>query len=111
MGIAGLGIIIKGFVDAIHERLTNPFIRGSQGALEQAAGNGELLERFTAYVAAERELDELFNSGNYTDSKAEELVDKVEALKSAFYGTDGAWELMQAYSDWRQENSKGNMDW
>lgn len=111
-GLAGAALIAWGAKEAIEERQTNENIRGSEGAMNQTAGeNEELTNALQDYVEAEKALQDMFDSGDYSDEKANELLDAVEATKSALDEMEGAQELLQAYSDWRQENSLGNMDW
>ena len=111
-GLAGLGAIIAGFAWASHERRTNENIRGSEGAVEQAAGGNTALEdAFVRYISAEKALDDFINSTDYNDDDANAFVDKVEAMKTAFFAMEGAGDMMKSYSDWRQENGYGSADW
>ena len=111
-GLAGMTAIVAGFIAAANERRSNPNIRGSEGAIGQAAGGNTALEdAFVRYVSAEKALDDFFNSTDYNDADAEAFVDKVEAMKSAFYAMEGANDMMNSYSDWRQENGYGSADW
>ena len=111
-GVGGMAAIVAGFAAAAHERLTNPEIRGSVGALEaQMADNEELKIAFLKYAKAQSDLESFMSSGTYDDKTAEALVDQVNSAEMEFHALEGWENVMSAYSDWRQENALGNMDW
>lgn len=111
--ILGAYGIYKSFEWAANRRNFTPeVVRGTEENLEANTNGDEALkEAFVGYIEAERNLQDLFDSGLYDDEKANALIDAVEEAKSALDALEGSAELLQAYSDWRQEHSYGNMDW
>ena len=111
-GIAAPYAIFKGFEWAAGRRNNTPeHVRGTEEYLEANAGGDRLRGAFTSYVEAQRELQELLDQGLYDDERMGDLYARVDATKKALDALAGSGELLQAYSDWRQENSYGNMDW
>lgn len=111
-GLVGVGAIAAGFKAAAEERRNNALIRGSDASVKAAAEEIDGLEQaFVTYVEANKAIQDLFNSTDYTDEKAWELYEQMEAAKEALESFEGWKELLDAYSAWRQENSFGNEDW
>lgn len=111
-GLGGLAAIAAGFVWAADRRNNHPEdVRGTDENLEANVKDEGLKDAFIDYVEAERALQEFLNSGMFTGDNGTELFENVEKTKEAFQSIEGAAELLQAYSDWRQEHSYGNMDW
>jgi hypothetical protein len=44
-------------------------------------------------------------------AEAEALEARIQEARKQLEETEGGLEALQAYSDWRQEHSLGNMDW
>lgn len=111
-GLSGAALIGVTAWAAAHERRTNANIRGSEGYMDLNTGGDESLKSaFVDYVQANKAMQDMFDSGEYDDAKANELMDAVEATTAALQGMEGYEDLMAAYSAWRQENSLGNEDW
>lgn len=111
-GLAGLGLIGAGFTWAIDRRQNHAEeVRGTDENLASFAQNDDLKGAFIKYVNAEKALEDLLTSPNYKDDQAEDLMEKVDQAREALNALEGSGELLQAYSDWRQEHSYGNMDW
>ncbi len=111
-GVAGAGLIAYGFYKAAQERLNNPDIRGSAGYIEQATGgNTDLEQTFVDYIQAQKEWQDLLDTGAYDDAMAERLVEKLNEAQQRFEAQEGHEDMLDAYSAWRQENSYGSMDW
>jgi hypothetical protein len=111
-GFAELAAIAYSFAWAAKERLTNPEIRGSVGALESQMGdNDELKVAFLKYAKAQKDLQDYVDSSGPAGPEVDALLNQVEATEKAFHAIEGWQDVMKAYSDWRQENSYGNMNW
>ena len=111
-GVAGVGAIATGFVAAANERINNMLIRGSDASVEAAAEKTDGLEAaFVDYVEANKALQDLYKSKDFTNKKEWELYEQINAAKETLESIEGWQELMDAYSSWRQENSFGNEDW
>ena len=94
------------------QRVNNPDARGSASAVERAAGGDEKLgQAFIDFVNASKELDELVNSPEYTDEKANELMDAVDEAQKTFESMEGHENLWDAYQAWLSENSYGASSW
>jgi hypothetical protein len=112
MGVGGSLAIAGGMIWAGYERNTNENIRGSENAITKAAGGDEealaLLER---YIKAQHNLEEYTGSGNVNGPFAEFLYKAVEEASEKLLANDRGYDMLSAYSDWRQENSYGSSDW
>lgn len=108
-GLAGLGLIGASAAWAVDRRINHAdLVRGTDENLaERTQGVNDLLRD---YILAQRaaESDDILE-------KSEEEVDaifaKVQETYDALIGAEGGKDALQAYSDWRQENALGNMDW
>lgn len=108
-GLAGLGLIGASAAWAVDRRINHAdLVRGTDENLAaRAQGVNDLLRD---YILAQRaaESDDILE-------KSEEEVDaifaKVQETYDALIGAEGGKDALQAYSDWRQENALGNMDW
>lgn len=110
-GVAGVAAIVAGFRAAAAERLSNINIRGSEGAIQEAAGGDEkLMQAFETYIGAKNAMDAYAGGTEYDEAKAEAMVETLNEAQEAFFGMAGAWELMDKYSAWLQENGFGAMD-
>ena len=68
----------------------------------------------TDYILANRALDNLDIGNMEWDAamaEAEALEARIQETRKQLEETEGGLEALQAYSDWRQEHSLGNMDW
>jgi len=93
-------------------RVNNPDARGSESALERSTnGNDQLGQAFIDFVNANKELDELLNSPEYTDEKANALMDAVEEAQTVFESMEGHENVWDAYQAWLANNSNGAMSW
>lgn len=108
-GLAGLGLIGASAAWAVDRRISHAdLVRGTDENLAaRTQGVNDLLRD---YILAQRaaESDDILE-------KSEEEVDaifaKVQETYDALIGAEGGKDALQAYSDWRQENALGNMDW
>jgi hypothetical protein len=108
-GLAGLGLIGASAAWAVDRRINHAdLVRGTDENLAaRTQGVNDLLRD---YILAQRaaESDDILE-------KSEEEVDaifaKVQETYDALIGAEGGKDALQAYSDWRQENALGNMDW
>ena len=111
-GLMGLTAIGAGFIWAADRRRNHAEeVRGTDENLEKIVQDSGLKDAFTEYVAANKALQDLLNGLDYDDEKAGELYQKVDEAKKALDLLEGSGDLLQAYSDWRQEHSYGNLDW
>lgn len=87
--------------------------RGSVEAIEKGAeGNDDLQEAFTEFIDSQAALEEaMMNVGTVSDEEADRLAAQADEASKRLYSFDEAGNLMHLYSDWRQENGYGNMDW
>ena len=109
MGLTAIG---AGFIWAADRRRNHAEeVRGTDENLEKIVQDSGLKDAFTEYVAANKALQDLLNGLDYDDEKAGELYQKVDEAKKALDLLEGSGDLLQAYSDWRQEHSYGNLDW
>lgn len=111
-GLMGLTAIGAGFIWAADRRRNHAEeVRGTDENLEKIVQESGLKDAFTEYVTANKALQDLLNGLDYDDEKAGELYQKVDEAKKALDLLEGSGDLLQAYSDWRQEHSYGNLDW
>jgi len=105
---ATVTLIASAFSWAADRRNNHPEeVRGTNENLATTAAKTALAEDLAEYIEAKAEFQKLLEAGTLDDEKAQELLGKF----SAFEAKEGAADLLSAYSDWRQENSYGNMDW
>lgn len=110
-GVAGGLAIAAGLVWAGVERNTNENIRGSESAISKAAGDEETMALLDRYIKTQRNLEEYTNSGNMDGPLAEFLYKAADEAAQNLFASERGYQAFSAYSDWRQENSYGNMDW
>ena len=92
--------------------MTNENIRGSVNAINEAtAQSDELKAAFDEYVSANKDLQQYVDAGIIEGPDIEAAIERVNAATEALNAIEGAYEALQALSDWRQENSYGDMDW
>lgn len=109
LGIGGSVAIAKGFQWAANQRLYHrDQVRGTEEYLAaQSTGTEQLL---ADWIRANQE----FNNLDYMEDSAEAFQaasDKITETYNKLTEAEGGWDAIQAYSDWRQERSLGNMDW
>lgn len=107
--LAGIGLL---FAKATEYRQKYG-ARGSVEAIDNAAeGNDELKDAFSDFIKTQGELEEaMMNAGTVSDEEADRLAEQADEAAKRFYSFDEAGNMMHTYSDWRQENGLGNMDW
>lgn len=107
--LAGIGFLMKKAVDYRSQYGA----RGSVEAIENAAeGNDDLKDAFTEFIKSQGELEEaMMNVGAVSDEEADRLAQQADEASKKFYSYDEAGNMMHMYSDWRQEQGYGNMDW
>ena len=107
-GIAGLGAIAAGFAWAQDRRVNHADqVRGTDEYLAaQSSGAEAELVNYLHAMQAQSNL-------TWTESEAEvaAVVAAVEESRNRLLGTEGGQAALDAYSDWRQENSYGNDYW
>lgn len=107
-GIAGLGAIAAGFTWAADRRNNHADqVRGTDEYLAaQSSGAEAELVNYLHAMQAQSKL-------TWTESDAEvaAVVAAVEESRNRLLGTEGGQAALDAYSDWRQENSYGNDYW
>ena len=107
-GIAGLGAIAAGFTWAQDRRVNHADqVRGTdEHLMAQSSGAEAELVNYLHAMQAQSKL-------TWTESDAEiaAVVTAVEESRNRLLGTEGGQAALDAYSDWRQENSYGNDYW
>jgi hypothetical protein len=107
-GLFGLAAIPAAFAWAIDRRQNHAeLVRGTD---ENFAANVSGYETLMAeWITANKKFDEL----EFTASDAEvaALQNKITAAYQKLSESEEGIKALQAYSDWRQEHSLGNMDW
>lgn len=98
-GMMGLAAIGAGFEWAKNRRNNTPeLVRGTDENFMARSGNPELTDAFVRYIRAQKAAEDSL----WDDSTA---VGEYTAAQEAFTKMQGWQEMMDAYSDWRQENS------
>ena len=114
LGLAGIGAIVAGFKWAADQNKNNPEqVRGREenfAAVTEQSSNA-LQDAFVEYVNTQKNLEDYLDSGEFDEAKIDKLYEAANAAQEAFFGMEGYEDLLRAYSDWRQYNSLGNMDW
>ena len=109
--LAGVAIpagFMAAFAWAANQRINNPYIRGGEGAIDQALASDDLQDAFAEWIESNRLLQEAMDKGIFDD---EALIERANKANERLYGMEGGAEAAQAYSDWRQWNMMGNTDW
>ena len=113
LGAAGLAAIPAAFAWAIDRRRNHAEqVRGTDENLTARVSGVESV--LTDYILANRALDNLDIGNMEWDAamaEAEALEARIQETRKQLEETEGGLEALQAYSDWRQEHSLGNMDW
>ena len=108
LGIGGAAAIVAGFNWAQDRRLNHADqVRGTdEHLLAQSSGAEAELVNYLHAMQAQSKL-------TWTESDAEiaAVVAAVEESRNRLMGTEGGQAALDAYSDWRQENSYGNDYW
>ena len=108
-GIIGAALIYAGFEWAKSQRTNNPEeVRGTEEHLEAQTGDANQL--LADYVEAQKKMAET-DIVNATAEEVEALQSRIERTRAALLENENGQKALDAYSDWRQENSMGNMDW
>lgn len=114
LGAAGLAGIVFGFKEAAEKRNNTPeLVRGTEEnfAKEASETSDDVQGAFIKYVEAQKAVQDLLSSPEYSDEKMSELMDAVNTAQEALMALEGSDKILKAYSDWRQEHSLGNDDW
>lgn len=107
-GLFGLAAIPAAFAWAIDRRQNHAeLVRGTDENFAANVGGYETL--MAEWITANKKFDEL----EFTASDAEvaALQNKITAAYQKLSESEEGIRALQAYSDWRQEHSLGNMDW
>lgn len=108
-GLAGLGLIGASSAWAVDRRINHAdLVRGTDENLAvRAQGVNDLLRD---YILAQRaaESDDILEK---SEDEVEAIFNKVQETYDALIGAEGGQDALNAYSDWRQENALGYMDW
>jgi hypothetical protein len=107
-GLFGLAAIPAAFAWAIDRRQNHAeLVRGTDENFAANVGGYETL--MAEWITANKQFDEL----EFTASDAEiaALQNKITAAYQKLSESEEGIKALQAYSDWRQEHSLGNMDW
>ena len=108
-GLAGLGLIGASAAWAVDRRINHAdLVRGTDENLAvRAQGVNDLLRD---YILAQRaaESDDILEK---SEDEVEAIFNKVQDTYDALIGAEGGQDALNAYSDWRQENALGYMDW
>ena len=109
-GIGGAIAIYEGFKMAADRRKNHSeLVRGTDENLAaRTAGVDDLL---VEYINAQKAMEDALTNFDISPEEAEAIVTKAEEINQKLRETEGGIEALQAYSDWRQEHSYGNMDW
>ena len=108
LGIGGAAAIIAGSIWAADRRKNHAEeVRGTDENM--AAKSSGVEQALANFILANQAMSKLLpdDSAETWEKTAEWLAKAQETLNN----TEGGMEALQAYSDWRQENSYGNMDW
>ena len=108
-GLAGLGLIGASAAWAVDRRINHAdLVRGTDENLAvRSQGVNDLLRD---YILAQRaaESDDILEK---SEDEVEAIFNKVQETYDALIGAEGGQDALNAYSDWRQENALGYMDW
>ena len=109
-GIGGALVIAQGFNWAANRRINSPeLVRGTDENLAaNASGVSDLLVN---YLRAEQAANAIEQDFSATADEFERVYAEVEKTHQALVEAAGGQEALNAYSDWRQENSFGSDYW
>ena len=109
-GIGGALVIAQGFNWAANRRNNSPeLVRGTNENLAaNATGVSDLLVN---YLRAEQAANAIEQNFSATAEEFEAVYANVEKTHQALLEAAGGQEALNAYSDWRQENSYGSDYW
>ena len=107
--VLGVALITSGFMWALDQRKNHKEeVRGTEEHLEAQTGDANQL--LADYVAAQKKMAEI-DIVNATEEEVKALQSRIERTRAALLENENGQKALDAYSDWRQENSMGNMDW
>lgn len=107
--VLGVALITSGFMWALDQRKNHKEeVRGTEEHLEAQTGDANQL--LADYVEAQKKMAET-DIVNATAEEVEALQSRIERTRAALLENENGQKALDAYSDWRQENSMGNMDW
>ena len=108
-GMLGVGAIAAGSIWAADRRNNHAeLVRGTDENLAaQSAGTEQLLVNYLNAMKAQTEIDWMTAS----EEQAQAVVEAAEKAREELLGSEGGQQALDAYSDWRQENSYGNDYW
>lgn len=108
-GLGGMALIGAGFAWAINQRQNNAEqVRGTEENL--AARTAAVEQLLIDYINAEKAAndDSILDK---TESEVDAIFSRVQETYDRLIGAEGGHDALQAYSDWRQENSYGSQYW
>lgn len=109
-GAGGMYLIEEGFKWAINQRNNNrEQVRGTEENLIARTADAEQL--LIDYINAQKAASDSDSLLTMTADEAEKVMNRVQETYNALMSSEGGAEAMQAYNDWRQENSYGSMYW
>lgn len=108
LGLGGLALIAQGFKWASdRQNNSRELVRGTEENLAaNASGVSDLLVNYLQAQQAASALDV-----SATMEEVDAVFSRVEEAYSKLMGAEGGSDALNAYSDWRQENSYGNDYW
>lgn len=109
MGFFSLAAIGAAFDAARNQRINHAEqVRGTDAhLLAQSAGTEQLLASYLQAEKAKAEIDWMAA----TAEEAQAVAEAAQKAREALLAAEGGQQALDAYSDWRQENSKGNNYW
>lgn len=108
LGLGGLALIMQGFAWAADQRNNHrEQVRGTDENL--TANSSGVSNLLTDYLKAQQAASALDVSA--TMEEADAIFSRVEEAYNKLMSAEGGSDALNAYSDWRQENSYGNDYW
>ena len=110
LGLGGLALIAQGFGWAADRRNNHRvLVRGTEENL--TANTGGVSDLLVNYLRAEQAANAIEENFSATAEEFEAVYANVEKTHKALVEAAGGQEALNAYSDWRQENSYGSDYW
>lgn len=110
LGLGGLALIAQGFGWAADRRNNHrELVRGTEENL--TANTGGVSDLLVNYLRAEQAANAIEENFSATAEEFEAVYANVEKTHKALVEAAGGQEALNAYSDWRQENSYGSDYW
>lgn len=108
-GMLGVGAIVAGSMWAADRRNNHAeLVRGTDANLAaQSAGTEQLLANYLNAMKAQTDIDWMTASAE----EAQAAVEAAEKAREELLAAEGGQQALDAYSDWRQENSYGSDYW